>query len=160
MVNINKLIKVGIISKIKEFELQRYKNFLESSYKNNIRHSKANLASFPRWSIISGYYAMHDITKLFLAISLNIKIEKKVHSTAISLFKILSKDKILSELIEKGYTEFLSLAQDLEEAKKERIKVQYYTNTQYLYDEYKRRAEEFYSGYSLNFINKMQKLIQ
>jgi len=160
MVNIDNLIKKGKISKIKEFELERYRNFLESSYKNNIRHSKANMLSFPRWSIISGYYAMHDITKLFLTLKFNIKVEKEVHSTTIRLFKELTKNKELFNLINEGYKEFLSLAQDLEEAKKERIKVQYYTNTKYLYEEYKKRASDFFNRYSLNFINKMQKLIK
>lgn len=119
MVDIANLIRKGKVSKIKEFELNRYKNFLESSYKNNLRHSKANMTNFPRWSIISGYYAMHDITKLFLAIKFKIKIEKEVHSTTISLFKELTKNKELYNLIKSGYNEFLSLAQDLEEAKKE-----------------------------------------
>jgi hypothetical protein len=160
MVKIEKLINKRKISKIKEFELERYKNFLESSYKNNFRHSKANIATFPRWNIISGYYAMHDITKLFLAVKFKIKIEKEVHATTIDAFKELTKNNELLELINFGYKEFLSLVQDLEEAKKERIKIQYYTNTRYLYEEYKRRAEEFFNRYSLNFINKMQKLLK
>ena len=160
MVYIKDLLRKGKISKIKEFELDRYKNFLESSYKNNIRHSKANLINFPRWSIISGYYSMHDITKLFLAIKFKVKIEKEVHATAIILFKELVKDKELSNLINIGYKEFLSLVQDLEEAKKERVKVQYYTNTEYLYQEYKKRAEDFYNRYSLNFITKIEKLLK
>lgn len=160
MVKLDILMKEKKIAKIKEFELDRYKNFLESSYKNNIRHSKANLDKFPRWSIISGYYAMHDIAKLFLAVKYNIKIEKEVHATTIKVFKELTTDKELIKLLNMGYKEFLSLSQDLEEAKKERIKVQYYTDTQYLYLEYKKRAEEFFNRSSLNFITKMQKLIK
>jgi len=160
MAKIEYLIKKRKILIIKELEIERYKNFLESSYKNNLRHSKANMISFPRWSIISGYYAMHDITKLFLAVKFKIKVEKEVHATTIDAFKELIKNKELLELINFGYKEFLSLAQDLEEAKKERVKIQYYTNTRYLYEEYKKRAEDFFNRYSLNFITKMQKLLK
>lgn len=67
MVKIDALFKEGKIVRINEFESERYINFFENSYKDNLEHSKANIIQSPRWSIISGYYAMHDITKLFLA---------------------------------------------------------------------------------------------
>lgn len=67
MVLIETLFRENKISRISELELDRYTNFFENSYKDNLNHSKENLTKFPRWSIVSGYYAMHDIAKLFIA---------------------------------------------------------------------------------------------
>ena len=122
MVKIETLIKEGKISKINELELNRYVNFFENSYQNNLEHSQANLTKFPRWAIISGYYVMHDITKLLLAKKFRIKIEFEVHATTIKVLRELIENKEILNLIEKGYKEFLTLAQDLYEAKKERIR--------------------------------------
>jgi len=76
MVKLEILSKEGKIIRISELELGRYINFFEGSYKDNFEHSKANISSFPRWSIISGYYSMHDITKLLLAKKFRLKIEE------------------------------------------------------------------------------------
>ena len=67
MVKIEILQKEGKISRIKETELDRYIGFFAESYKDNFRHSEYNLETYPRWSIISGYYSMHDISKLLIA---------------------------------------------------------------------------------------------
>ncbi len=83
MVKIDTLFNEKKISRISELELGRYVNFFESSYKDNLEHSKKNILEFPRWSIISGYYAMHDITKLFIAKKFRIKIDFEVHATTI-----------------------------------------------------------------------------
>lgn len=64
MVKIEELIQEGKIRKINE--LDRYLNFFEHAYIENARLSNHIIETFPRWSIISGYYAMHDVTKLFL----------------------------------------------------------------------------------------------
>ena len=124
MVKIEILLKEGKISKINEFELNRYINFFEKSYIDNLEHSRAILITFPRWSIISGYYAMHDITKLLLAKKFRIKIDLEVHSTTIKVIDELIKNKEILSLIKKGYKEFISLANDLAQAKRERVKVQ------------------------------------
>jgi len=129
MVRIETLMKEGKVSKIRELELERYINFFENSYKDDLRHCKKNIEDFPRWSIISGYYAMHDIAKLFLAKKFRLKIEKEVHATTIKVLRELIKNRKILNLIEKGYREFINLANDLFEAKKERIKAQYYTGT-------------------------------
>jgi len=90
MVKLEILMEEGKIEKIGE--LERYLNFFENSYRDDLEHSKSNIKTFPRWSIISGYYAMHDITKLFLAKKFRIKILLEIHATAI---------KVLNELIKK-----------------------------------------------------------
>ncbi|MBI3623111.1 hypothetical protein HY212_03470 [Candidatus Pacearchaeota archaeon] len=160
MVKIENLINEGKISKISELEIERYVNFFENSYKNNLKHSKANLKSFPRWSTISGYYAMHDITKLLLAKKFRLKIEFEVHATTIKALKELIKNKEILTLIEKGYKAFISLANDLAEARKERVKVQYYTGTKFMHEEYKKRAEEFYKTIVLKYIGKIKELLK
>lgn len=159
MVKINTLFEEGKISRISDLEIERYANFFENSYQDNLRHSEKNANDFPRWSIISGYYAMHDITKLLLAKKFRIKVESKVHATTISLLRELIRNKELTSLIEHGYSEFLSLANDLQEAKRHRVKAQYYTGTKFMSDEYKRRASEFHAKTATPSIERMRRLL-
>ena len=143
MVKIDVMINEGKVSKIGELELGRYVGFFENAYRDNLAHCKAVLAAYPRWSIISGYYAMHDVTKLFLARRFSIKVEYEVHSTTIKVLAELIKNKELISFMEKGYREFISLANDLAEAKTERVKTQYYTGTEFMKAEYQKRASAF-----------------
>lgn len=160
MVKIDTLLKKGKISRIKDLEVQRYLNFFENSWRDNFEHSKKNATEFPRWSIISGYYAMHDITKLLLAKKFRLKVDFEVHATTIALFRELIKNNELPNLLEKGYKEFLMLANDLEEAKKERTKAQYYTGTAFLKEEYKKKAKEFLDEVVLNYLRKLGVLLK
>ena len=160
MVKIEILLNEGKISKISELELKRYVDFFENSYKDNLEHSKSNLDKFPRWSIISGYYAMHDITKLLLAKKFRIKVEFEVHSTTIKVLRELIKSKEILSLIEKGYKEFLSLANDLAEARDERVKAQYYTGTEFMHEEYLKRANEFYQNVVSPYLEKIKGLLK
>lgn len=159
MVKIEILIREGKVSKIRDLEISRYINFFENSYKNNLEHSVFVRKSFPRWSIISGYYAMHDITKLLLAKKFRLKIGFEVHATAIKVLRELIHNEQLLELIERGYEEFLFLANDLAEAKKERVKTQYFTGTEYMKGEYSKRAEEFLRNIVENYIERVIKLL-
>ncbi len=158
MVKIEHLIRTGVVSRINELELPRYLNFFGNSHKNNLEHCRAVIKTFPRWSIISGYYAMHDITKLLLAKQYRLKVEFKVHETTIKLLRELIKNKELTRLAEKGYKEFLTLANDLAEAKKDRVKAQYYTGTEYMKQQYEKRAQEFLKETVEPYLHKMQKL--
>lgn len=142
MVSIETLMKEGKISRIKELEIERYVNFFENSSKDNLEHCKATIKTFPRWSIISGYYAMHDITKLLIAKKFRLKIELEVHATTIKVLRNLIKDKEVIRLIEKGYKEFISLANDLAEAKRQRTKAQYYTGTAFMKEHFQELSEE------------------
>ncbi|MFH0831352.1 MAG: hypothetical protein V1886_00585 [archaeon] len=150
----------GKISRINELEIGRYVNFFENSYKDNLEHSKSNLTKFPRWAIISGYYAMHDITKLLLAKKFRIKIDFEVHATTIKVLKELIKNKGIISLIEEGYRNFLNLANDLDEARRERTKVQYYTGTAFMKGEFSRKAIKFYNAAVLEYIKKIQVLLE
>lgn len=160
MVDINTLIENGKLSKISDLELGRYVNFLSNSYKENFEHAKMAINDFPRWSIISGYYAMHDATKLLLAKNFRLKIDREVHATTIIVLKEVLKDKSILQMLKLGYKEFLSFANDLEEAKKERIKAQYYTGTAFMKREYKKRANEFVGKDVSNYLKKMEDLTQ
>ena len=160
MVKIEILIKEGKVSRIRELEMGRYENFFESSYKDNLAHCKANLKTFPRWSIISGYYAMHDITKLLIAKKYRLKIELEVHATTIKALRELVKDREILRLMEDGYREFISLANDLAEAKRQRTKTQYSTGTAFMKGQYAKTAEEFLSGTVEKYIERIRLLIQ
>ena len=159
MVSIETLMREGKVNRIKELELERYINFFENSYKDNLEHCKANLATFPRWSIISGYYAMHDITKLLIAKKFRLKIELEVHATTIKVLRQLIKDKEIIELIEKGHKKFISLANDLAEAKKERTKSQYYTGTKFMKEQFQNLSKEFLSAAVNPYIERINKIL-
>lgn len=160
MVKIEYFFKQGKISRIIELELNRYLNFFSTSYKDNLAHSIFVIKKYPRWSIISGYYTMHDITKLLLAKKYRIKVEREVHSTTISILKELIKNKELFNLFEKGYKEFIFLANDLAEAKKDRVKVQYYTGTEFMREEYEKRAIEFNKEIVFPYLKKIEVLLK
>jgi hypothetical protein len=156
---VKELFNAGNISRISELEISRYTDFFLNSYKDNLEHCKAVVKSFPRWSIISGYYAMHDITKLLLAKNMRIKIEREVHATTIKVLENALKNKILSKLLNEGYKEFIYLANDLASAKRERVKTQYYTGSDFMKKQYERRAEEFLRGVVEPYIMRMNKLL-
>jgi len=129
----HELMEMGCIVKLKESEKEEYCYFLEHSWKDNFKASEYNLNSFPRWSIIAGYYAMHDLAKLFLAKKYNLKITKRVHFSTIVSFESILEEKELREKVikllkqaELYYSE-IDLPIYLRIAKKERELTQYYT---------------------------------
>lgn len=160
MVKIETLIEEGKLSKIRELEVERYVNFFTHSYRDNLDHCRAVLGTFPRWAIISGYYAMHDITKLLLAKQFRLKVDFEVHSTTIKVLSALIKNKQIISLIKKGHKEFIYLANDLAEAKKERVKVQYYTGTEFMRKQYKNRAKEFLTEVVDPYLKKITDLLR
>lgn len=160
MVKIETLEKEKKISRIKETELDRYIEFFTESYQDNLKHSEDNKETYPRWTIVSGYYAMHDISKLLIAKIYRFKIEKEVHATTIKVLRELLKDEETLKLIEEGYEEFQSLADELNDAKKDRVKVQYYTGTKFMREKYKKRALEFYGDIVIPYIKRIKKILE
>ena len=140
--------------------LETLNKCLRVSNKDNLEHCKFNLLKFPRWPIISGYYSMHDITKLLLAKKFGIKVDFEVHSTTIKVLDYLIKNKDILKLIERGYREFISLANDLAYAKKERSKTQYYTGTKFMHEEYLKKSEDFYKNFVLIYIDRIRGLLK
>ena len=159
MVSIETLMKEGKISRIVETEIRRYTDFFENSYKDNLEHCKANTKTFPRWSIISGYYAMHDITKLLIAKRYMLKIELEVHATTIKVLRNIIKDKEIVGMLETGYREFISLANDLAEGKTERTKAQYYTGTAFMRERFQNISDEFLIKNVIPYLDKIKKLL-
>ena len=86
----------------------------------------------PKWSIISGYYAIHNITKYYLAIKYNKKIGlPDIHEATITASKELIKNKEIKELIDSAIFEFEEIIPtyySLIRLKKEKKNLQYYTN--------------------------------
>ncbi len=160
MVSIETLMNEGKVSRIRELEVGRYVNFFENSYNDNLEHCKADLKTFPRWSIISGYYAMHDITKLLIAKKFGLKIELPVHTTTIKVLRELVKEPEVLKLIERGYKEFISLANDLADAKDARTKAQYYTGTPFMREHFQKVSEEFFSDTVSPYVERIRKLLE
>jgi hypothetical protein len=159
MVSIEILMSEGKVNRIRELEVARYVNFFENSTRDNLEHSKATIKTFPRWSIISGYYAMHDITKLLIAKKFRLKIELEVHATTIKVLRELVKDREVTRLIKKGYREFIFLANDLAEAKRQRTKAQYYTGTSFMHERFQKMSEEFLLQTVNPYIERIKKIL-
>lgn len=160
MVKIEVLESEGKVSRIKETELERYSSFFTASYQDNLKHSETNAESFPRWSIISGYYAMHDISKLLIARIYRLKIDREVHATTIKVLREILKDAEALRFMEEGYEEFQNLADELSDAKRDRVKVQYYTGTDFMRGKYKKRALEFGIEVVKPYIDKINRLLE
>lgn len=158
MEKIEYLFKTKKISRIDKTEKERYLNFFSNSYKENLEHCRFVLNHFPRWSIISGYYAMHDLAKLFLADKFSIKVDFNVHETTILVLKELIKDNEVVGMLSIGHKEFIKLLNDLARAKKQRTDAQYYTGTAFMKEKYQQEAKEFLENTALLFINKIKTL--
>ncbi|MDD9953253.1 MAG: hypothetical protein OXR66_02875 [Candidatus Woesearchaeota archaeon] len=155
--SIKNLEKKGTVSKISPLEKERYIEFFTNAWQENFDHAKHTQKSFPRWSIISGYYAMHDRAKLFLA-TLNVQVDFNVHTTTVQALKAVAKDKELIALFEIGHKEFITFANDLAQGKNERVKAQYYTGTAYMQKEYQKQANEFLEETVKPFLERIEGL--
>ncbi len=121
-------------------EKDNYLTFHKTAYEEDLKHAEKNVFEFPRWSIISGYYCMHNITKLFLAQKFNLKISSpEIHAKTIAALE----HNIQNPEIKQKLTTLLKEAKDiyysaerlkektlpilLKRGKQERGKAQYYT---------------------------------
>ncbi len=138
---LERLFAEGLIRRLRPTEKERYVNFFTTSSKENLEHAESVKKRFPRWSIISAYYAMHDAAKLLLAEEYNLHISYKVHTTTIATLKALSEKEFATNL-EEARKEFILFANDLAEAKRERVKAQYYTGTPFMKEQFRKKAEE------------------
>jgi hypothetical protein len=121
-------------------EKENYLAFHRTASEEDLKHAEKNLLEFPRWSIISGYYCMHNTTKLFLAERFNAKISSpEIHSKAIEALEHFIKDDGLKakllELLKEAKDIYYSaerlkektLPVLLKRGKQERGKAQYYS---------------------------------
>ncbi|WP_424359653.1 hypothetical protein [Methanocella sp. MCL-LM] len=160
MSSIDILVERGRVSRILEPDRERYLNFYSTSYQDNLEHSAFIIEHFPRWSIISGYYAMHDATKLLIAKGYGYKIDEDVHSTAIAFLSEILKDDELIDMFQSGYREYQEMAGRLHGAREERRKAQYYTGTLFAQDYFKKRSKKFHDETVVPYIEKILVLME
>lgn len=121
-------------------EKENYLSFHKIAFEEDLKHAEKNAFDFPRWSIISAYYGMHDLTKLFLAAKFNIKISSPdIHVKTIEALEYFISGKDLKNKL----LQMLKQAKDayfnaerlkertlpllLKRGKQERGKAQYYS---------------------------------
>ena len=121
-------------------EKENYIFFHRNAFEEDLKHSERNILEFPRWSIISGYYCMHNLTKLFLAERFNIKLSSpEIHAKTIQALEHFIKDDALKnkllELLKEAKSSYYNaerlkektLPTLLRKGKQERGKAQYYS---------------------------------
>ena len=145
-------VELGSIKDLEPSDKPFYIDFLQKSYKEDLENSRDVISSSPKWSIISGYYAMHNVTKYYLALKFNKKIGlPDVHEATINATKELIKNKEIKELIDIAlfeYEEIIPVHYSLIGAKKERKNLQYYTD-------YSRKNKELTKEKADYFLNKI-----
>lgn len=139
--NFEEYKEAGMISVLPTAEKDTYIKFHETAYADDIFVCEHLCAKSPRWSIISGYYAMHDITKLYLSKEHSIKIsDRGVHTAVIVALKhVLSNEDVKKKVVslledaEQVYEILESRRKEkilpiiLSRGKEEREKSQYYS---------------------------------
>lgn len=151
-------------------ERDNYLAFHQTAYLDDLKHAEKNLLEFPRWSIISGYYAMHDLTKLFLAKKFAIKIsspnlhEKTIEALREKIQDALIKEKIILLLKEAKEVYFnverlkeKVLPELLRQGKKQRGQSQYYTED---YSEARKANAQKASYFLETFVKPYIKIVE
>ncbi len=154
----------GTIKDIPPNEKKQYFTFLETAYKDDAEASEYLLIKHPRWSIIAGYYAMHDISKLYLAKKYNLKFSQpQAHAGVVSALRFYVKRKDILDLIEKAekaYDEIISLHLALLQGKDEREKSQYYTSATASPEVSMQKASYFLENLVKPYLKLVEKLMK
>lgn len=153
-------------------ERESWINFHRLVYKEDLEHANANLLKFPRWSIISAYYAMHDIAKLYIGKIHNRRVTgERIHKKVIEALKFLVKnqeqrEKIIKLLQDAEITFFdsLRLKEDvlplmLRKGRQERGKAQYYSSDPKLSEINSQKAAYFIDNIVKPFIQIMEAML-
>lgn len=162
----------GTISRLQKTEREKYAGFHEAAYKDDLKAVKALFTVSPRWAIIAGYYAMHDIAKLYLAKQHSLKITGRgVHlATIVALRKVLSDKQAKEQAIrllreaEKVYEIFSTHFKEgvipilLSKGRDEREKSQYYSGS-HDNQEFK-KAADFNGQIVRPFIELMENMLK
>jgi hypothetical protein len=153
-------VRVKTIKKLPEIEKESYLSFHEKIWKEDFETGKSLIKMSPRWSVIAGYYAMHNLSKFFLAKKFNIKISGKfVHAATIEALRKFLKKKGIIQKIERA-TKFIpieELPDLLEVGKKERTRSQYYAGR--LIEITSKGAEEFFKNIVEPFVKAIEELL-
>lgn len=162
--NYEDYFEIGTIKKVSFIEKKDIKLFLEYTFKDNQYTSKNIINDHPRWSIISGYYAMHDISKLFLLEEYDIQFTKpSVHDAVIKALKKLIQKKDIIHLIEDADKEFKKIQKldyFLSKGKEHREKTQYYTMLSFDEKQIQEIAEEFNANIVEPYIKLIKRLLE
>lgn len=159
-----------IYEPLPEVEKESWVKFHGNVYKDDLKHAEKDLVEFPRWSIISGYYAMHDITKLYLGKIHNIKITgENVHSKTLKALNEFihgkrEKERAI-ELLKKAEINFFNITRlqekiiplMLRKGKTERGKTQYYSKD--FSDITSQRSVYFFDNIVKPYIEIMEKML-
>lgn len=158
-----------MVTKLNEVERGFWIKFHDSAYKEDLSLAEKIVKEYPRWSIIAGYYAMHDLTKLYLGEVHNLKISgQNIHKQTIDELKRVIKDKEenkkIIKLLETAEREIKEIGTDsipylLVLGKKERGKAQYYSFSQTRNIDYSKKAEWFFNEIVKVFVGLMEKLL-
>jgi len=153
-------VRMKIIRKLPEIEKKAYLAFHEKIWKEDFETGKSLIKISPRWTVIAGYYSMHNLAKLFLAKKFNIKISGKfVHAATIEAIKNFLRKKQVVQKLEKA-CELIpveELPEFLKVGKKERTKSQYYAGR--LVEITAKDAEEFFEEIVEPFVKMVEGLL-
>ena len=122
-------VKIGTIRKLPEIEKKAYILFHEKVWKEDLETARELLEKSPKWCVIAGHYAMHNLAKLFLAKKFNLKISGKfVHAATIEAIRKFLKDKTITQKFEESLDviPLEEVPEFLESGKRERARSQYY----------------------------------
>ena len=119
------------------YDREAYLMFHRLAYREDLELSRTLLARSPRWSIITGYYAMHNLAKLYLGAEHGIRITgEHIHESVVrELDKALrhtSERKRLLDLLAtadaafKGLQQPREVAELLERGRRNRSAANYY----------------------------------
>lgn len=155
------------MTNLSPIERETWITFHETAYKEDLLLAGKITKEHPRWAIVIGYYAMHDIVKLYLGKIHNIKIiPPEVHRKTIDelrrvLIESEEKRKILL-LLEQAEKELLKFGVEaipdlLETARTERGKAQYYSR-EFKKIDYSTKAQSFVDKIVKTFVKIMEGL--
>jgi len=153
-------VRIRTIKKLAEVERESYISFYEKVWKEDFETAKRLLKINPRWAVIAGYYAMHNLAKLFLAKKFNLKISGKfVHAATIEALKKFLKERKIIKRFELSikFVPVEELPELLEAGKRERSKSQYYVGRSLEISS--REAYYFFKEILEPFVKSLEKLI-
>ncbi len=151
-------------------ESGRWMRYHESAYKED--RDMAGEVSSPRWAVIMAYYAMHNISKLYLAKVHNLRVAgSEVHAQTIHFMAkyATSDEKRLLPLLKKAKEEYEAITSAsvwimprlLAKGRDERAKTQYYESAmaQKSRQELMRRAQYFIANFMKPYLEILEGLL-
>lgn len=168
-------VEKGVIDRLDEKEEKDYFEFHQIAYHEDLETARKLLGISARWAVVSGYYSMHTVTKLYLGRAHGLKIAKRfVHDavikalervlqegeTARKVLELLDEAKETYELFD-SYRSERVLPQLLRRSKSMRESASYYTTPTQKFDRiYGQRALRFLNEVVEPYISIVEELIK